>query len=365
MSDSVNLDLDFQDYTPTGGNSTQQPRSSTTESHVRIPSSLPTNNEPGGSKVTLIPNLNTAQQSGGLSEEVIQQLIRASSKQKAKQQKATTSTSAGSWGLGYLSQYFDVTTSDVLERIIWSAIPLRKVGIDLDDAELSAPLADNMMAAGEDNQSIIDQLNSRQKSLSYMERFIQSRPDFYGPFWISTTLIFAVAIFSNLVSFLDYRSKFYQAPNDSLMLANNDTVKPASVIADNVKQPEEWHYNMDQLNTTASVITFYITVVPTLLWFLFWSRGCAKYYTLIETVCAYGYSLSIFIPLAGLLMIQEIIFRYLVLILASLLSGLVLLMSFVPIVRSDPNIASSHLILIIIPIFQFCLAYVLHRIMLM
>lgn len=71
------------------------------------------------------------------------------------------------WGFSLFAQYFGVTTEDVLSRITWSMMPLK------------APTGE-----------------------SYIERFIRNNPDVYGPFWISVTLIFSIAIFSNLSSYL-------------------------------------------------------------------------------------------------------------------------------------------------------------------
>lgn len=383
---SINLDLDFQDYTPTSGTSqsgtrvpAQQP-----EVQVRIPlstdnaASFKQNIQSAKSVLTAlqsVANLQTSQTAsgsssgGGLSDETLQQLIWLSGKQKNKQQRG--SIAAGSnWGLGFFAQYFDVTTQDVLQRVLWSAVPVRKTGIDLDDlcdSELTAPLADNMAgqtnsdAGDQVNGRLIEQLQSKKKHYSYMERFIQSRPDFYGPFWVSTTIIFAVAIFSNIASFIQNQSRVSQV---NLPHNGNISDLELSMMASAEKQSAEWHYSMDELNTTASVITSYVTLMPTFLWFLFWFRGCTKYYTLTETICAYGYSLSIFIPLAALLMIQALFFRYLVIVLASLLSGLVLVMSFLPVIQSDSSLSGSHFILVMVLVCQLGLAYILHRIML-
>lgn len=356
---SLNLDLDFQDYAPSGSDDiskiSQQP-----EVQVRIPSPATTSNNSSSrqnmptakSVFNLMQNLANSGggQASGLSEETIQQLIWLSNKQRNKDQRSSIAASSN-WGLGYFAQYFDVTTNDVLQRILWSALPIRKTGIDLDDSELTAPLASNP-----DKNQIDDSgdafsptanpsphIFGKKKQYSYMERFIQSRPDFYGPFWVSTTLVFLVALFSNLVSYSNYKAKVLEhgLPEDL----------------------EAWHYSVDELSMTASLVTFYVTLLPAFLWFLFWFRGCTKYYTLMETMCAYGYSLSIFIPLSAFLMVQSIIFRYLAIFLAASMSGLVLVMSFLPMVLSNQG-GSSHIILIIVMVCQVGTAYILHRIML-
>lgn len=381
---SINLDLDFQDYTPTnsgrGRTSTQQQQQQP-EVQVRIPipaDNATRNNAPNAKTVfNILQNLQPNKSpSGGLTDETLQQLMWLSARQKGRQQKS----SSGNWGLGYFAQYFDVTTDDVLQRILWSVVPIRKIGLDLDDlndTELTASLANNMAPSASANNDdaassgdevssrIYEQLGNKRKHYSYIERFIQSRPDFYGPFWLSTTLIFAIAIFSNLLSFMKYRSRLYQ--DDAMEKTIGSMIKNGSnVDMNSVKFSQdipEWHYSMDELSMATSVITFYVTLLPTFLWFLFWFRGCTKYYTLSETICAYGYSLSIFIPVTALLIFQAYLFRYLILIIASILSSLVLVLSFLPMIRSDPN-AGSHTLLLIVPACQLGLAYILHRMML-
>lgn len=375
---SINLDLDFQDYasSSSGARTIPQQRS---DVQVKIPPFTDNDKRQNinqGTKpsvLNVLQNLQTGQassSSGGLTDEALQQLIWISNRQKARQQQQQQQRpGGGGWGLGYLAQYFDVTTTDVVQRILWSAVPIRKQGIDvndLNDAELTESLnrslGDSEASLNEMNSRVYDQINTgKQKRYSYMERFIQSRPDFYGPFWISASLIFAVAIFSNLVSFLQFRSKLYQddqmSPNNSLSSANIG-------VNQMDKTTEEWHYSMYELNMATSVVMYHVTLLPTFLWFLFWFRGCTNYYTLSETICAYGYSLSIFIPLSALLMIQATFFRYIVLTLASTLSGLALVLSFLPVIQSDPNKKGTHFTLIIVAASQFGLAYVLHRIML-
>lgn len=317
----------------------------------------------------------------GLSDATIQQLTRLAEKQKVKQQN--TNNSGNNWGLGYLAQYFDVTTDDVLQRIIWSVIPLRKAVIDLDD--INAPLASNMISA-DDNElfspsssdqqdgSTGDRIVGKKRYSSYIERYIESRPDIYGPFWICITLIFSVAIFSNLTSFVEYRSKLNHAldtlsttaPSGSSANNLTDAHHPKN-LAHNVLNVAEmdWHYSVEELNMAASLVTSYVLMIPLLIWSMFWFGGYTRFYTLTETICAYGYSISIFIPISMLFIVQETFIRYTLIALGSLLSGYVLMLSFYPIVQSDSKLKGSpQILLLALPGLQFLLGYVLHRIML-
>lgn len=262
----------------------------------------------------------------------------------------------GGWGLGYLAQYFDITTSDVIQRMIWSVVPFRKKEIELDDSLGDDVLFSRLTPETGSNDEA--PLAGKQRSYSYIERFIQSRPDLYGPTWISMTLAFAVVVFSNLVSFNTYQSNLASKLNLSNL---SDPAVPERLTPEDL---DRWHYSLEQLNQATSLVIFHVFILPTILWLLFWFRGCTKYYTITETICAYGYSISVFVPLTALLVYQAIWFRYTLILIASALSGSALTFSFLPIIKTDPNPTSSHLILIIVPLCQLTFAYVLHRIML-
>lgn len=303
----------------------------------------------------------------GLSNETIQQLLWLSGKQKNKQQRESI-TSSSNWGLGYLAQYFDVTTMDVCERILWSAVPLRKSGLDLEELEQSAPLTNDADTNDTDRLAADSNFGVKRKKYSFIERFIQSRPDFYGPFWISATLIFAIAIFSNIVSYVNQSSRIKDI---SQMISNANQSEPSvqskfsELALVNEMRANQWHYSVEELSMATSLVTFYVVLVPFLIWCLFKFHGCPKYYTLTEIICAYGYSLSIFIPVSALLTIQYLPVRYLVIALAALMSGSTLMLSMLPVVQSDTNkAAGSRFLLFLVPAGQFCLAYLIHRIML-
>jgi hypothetical protein len=75
------------------------------------------------------------------------------------------------WQIEYYQQYFNVNTSDVTSRILGSMVPT---------------FAQN-----------------------YLLTKIRPNPDLYGPFWVSVTLIFSIAIAGNIQSFFQqFGSKF-------------------------------------------------------------------------------------------------------------------------------------------------------------
>lgn len=70
--------------------------------------------------------------------------------------------------MDYYRQYFDIDQDQVLNRIVNSFFPKRNT--------------------------------------NFIADFIQPNPDLYGPYWISVTLIFTIAIFGNLSTFLQHYS---------------------------------------------------------------------------------------------------------------------------------------------------------------
>ena len=81
--------------------------------------------------------------------------------------KGGKQSGAGSsiFDLDFFAKYFDVTTQDVKERILWSVLP--------------SPSGEN-----------------------YVDRLIRSNPDLYGPVWVNVTLVFSIAICGNIASYL-------------------------------------------------------------------------------------------------------------------------------------------------------------------
>ena len=66
-------------------------------------------------------------------------------------------------------QFFDVSTVDVQERLVWSLTPRPSSTAD------------------------------------FVRKRIRPNPDLYGPFWVCVTLIFSVAISGNVASYLQVR----------------------------------------------------------------------------------------------------------------------------------------------------------------
>jgi len=94
--------------------------------------------------------------------------------------------------------------------------------------------------------------------------FVSTNPDFYGPFWIATTLIFMMAASANFAAYL--------------------------------ADPIGWQYDFLKLTVGTGIIYSFAFGVPTLVWLYFkWADISTS---LIELFCVYGYSLFVYIPVA-------------------------------------------------------------------
>lgn len=191
------------------------------------------------------------------------------------------------WTLEYYQRFFDVNTKDVTDRILSSIIP-----------------------SGDNS----------------LKNDIKLRPDLYGPFWISVTLVFTIAISGNIANYLQH----------------------------GVEVNYHWKYDFHLVSYAATTILIYISVVPLGVWGLIkWSTEIADLDGLedikapkpLELVCMYGYSLFIYIPVSILWTIQYAMLQWILVCLAAFLSGSVLLNALMPVLK-----LSRHKLLIIIGI---------------
>ncbi|KAH8313996.1 hypothetical protein KR067_012356 [Drosophila pandora] len=224
----------------------------------------------------------------------------------------------------YYQQFFNVDTYMVLERIANSMIPKRAAG-------------------------------------NYLRMNIGENPDLYGPFWITVTLIFSIAISGNIASYLQQANDGYR-----------------------------WHYNFHLVSYAATCIFLYANILPAILWALFKyslkpvdaaeavetdsvsffsfvllhvamcplahiriaSLQASYTPTLLSLMCIYGYSLAIYIPVSILWVINISLLQWLLVITAALLSGTVLIAVLTPALRNSQfslfliiGILSAHIVL--------------------
>lgn len=178
------------------------------------------------------------------------------------------------WTLAFYQQFFDVDTTTVRDRLIYSMVPV--------------------------------------PGKSFLEHHIRPRPDLYGPFWICVTLVFSIAISGNMADFL-------QTSVDENASSN-------------------WHYDFHKVSLAATAVFSYAALLPAGLYgFLWWCGAGAGAVSLsfLELICLYGYSLAIYIPVSLLWLIQNIWWQWLCVLAGAGMSGAVLFIPIWPAVRNQ------------------------------
>uniref|UniRef100_A0A4W5RD82 Protein YIPF n=1 Tax=Hucho hucho TaxID=62062 RepID=A0A4W5RD82_9TELE len=160
-----------------------------------------------------------------------------------------------------------------------------------------------------DTMQVLDRVKGSVMPLpgrNFIKHTLQSSPDLYGPFWICVTLVFSLAISGNLPQF---------------------------------------HRGMVPGVTIAAVVIFlYAWLVPLGVWgFLTWRQREERQqrgYSFLETVCVYGYSLFIYIPTSVLWILPFEWLRWLLILVAMVISGSVLVLTFWPVVCDDTKVTA-------------------------
>ncbi|XP_028987745.1 protein YIPF1 [Betta splendens] len=177
------------------------------------------------------------------------------------------------WTFEYYQRFFDIETHHVKERVIGSMLPW--------------------------------------PGKNFIHIYLRRNPDLYGPFWICTTLVFAIAISGNLSKFL------------------------TSLGKSGYKYTPEF----PKVTIAATAIFSYAFLVPLALWgFLLWRNNKIMNlvsYSFMEVVCVYGYSLSIYIPAVVVWILPYEWLRWCSIVVALCLSGSVLVLTFWPAVKDD------------------------------
>nr|XP_014978382.2 protein YIPF2 isoform X1 [Macaca mulatta] len=212
----------------------------------------------------------------GAEDEVEEESDKAALLQEKQQQQP------GFWTFSYYQSFFDVDTSQVLNRIKGSLLP--------------------------------------RPGHNFVRHHLRNRPDLYGPFWICATLAFVLAVTGNL----------------TLVLAQ--------------RRDPSIHYSPQFHKVTVAGISIYCYawLVPLALWgFLRWRKGVRERmgpYTFLETVCVYGYSLFVFIPMVVLWLIPVPWLQWLFGALALGLSATGLVFTLWPVVREDTRLVAMVLL---------------------
>ncbi|KAJ6902180.1 hypothetical protein NC651_019838 [Populus alba x Populus x berolinensis] len=122
---------------------------------------------------------------------------------------------------------------------------------------------------------------------------IDANPDLYGLVWVSTTLIFVLASLGNLATYL---------------------------IQKRTDHKSSWSFDVGYVNVAVFSVYGYAIVVPLAFYFLF--RYLESNPKLIQFWCMWGYSLFIFVPSSFLLVVPIEAFRWIVILVAGVDSGM-------------------------------------------
>ncbi|CAO2635855.1 Protein YIPF2 [Lemmus lemmus] len=190
------------------------------------------------------------------------------------------------WTFDYYQSFFDVDTSQVLDRIKGSLLP--------------------------------------HPGHNFVWHHLRNHPDLYGPFWICATLAFVLAVTGNLTLVLAQRrdpSIHYSPQFHKVTIAGVTIYCYAWLVPLALWGFLRWRQG---------------------------TREHMGLYTFLETVCVYGYSLFVFIPTVVLWLIPVEWLQWLFGALALALSAAGLVFTLWPVVREDTRLVATALLSVVV-----------------
>jgi len=240
-------------------------------------------------------------------------------------------TCGGICSVEALRPYFDVDTADIFVRMKGS---LRYCNV-VDGFRNEVLYSDNALrlayrssggeaAAGGDTNE-----NSENEATTSTATSSGKGPDLYGPIWITLTLVFFVAVTSNMSLYIHHHKK--------------NVVDEGGIAAE-----EEWDYDINQLLHATWILYSFSIGLPTLFYFVLRLVGVGVVGSgsvsgsgqnslgLVELICLYGYSLVPYLPVTWLCVVSYGWMKWLFLAVATVVSGMLVLRNVVrPILESS------------------------------
>lgn len=170
---------------------------------------------------------------------------------------ADAAANASLWQLAYYKPLFDVDSHHILTRAIHALLP---------------------------------------RPRAQFFEVIASNPDLYGPFWISTTLIFVIGVSGNLAQWLSFR--------------------PTEAVP-------HWTYDFTKLSGASTAVYLYASAAPVSAWAAL--RYIQANKRLVDVICMYGYSLATFVPISLLCVLPSPLLRWIMISLGCAASAAFLL----------------------------------------
>ncbi|XP_029071507.1 protein YIPF2 isoform X4 [Monodon monoceros] len=278
------------------------------EEATNLLAQTPNEATPRGDQLVPQQHVAVAVDSGGSygAEDEVEESDKTALLQEEKQQP-------GFWTFSYYQSFFDVDTSQVLDRIKGSLLP--------------------------------------RPGHNFVRHHLRNRPDLYGPFWICATLAFVLAVTGNLTLVLAQRRdpSIHYSPQFHKGKRSGQGLVPGgggSAMAQG-RLPA-----LPAVTVAGTAIYCYAWLVPLALWgFLQWRKGVRERmgpYTFLETVCVYGYSLFVFLPTVVLWLIPVPWLQWLSGALALALSAAGLVFTLWPVVREDTRLAAVLLLSVVV-----------------
>ena len=139
-------------------------------------------------------------------------------------------------------------------------------------------------------------------------------PGLYGRIWITLTLVFFVAVTSNISLYIHH---------------HHTTTSEGSIVDEGgMAAEEEWDYDINQLLHAMWILYSFSLGLPTLLYFLLRiviGSSSNNNLGLVELICLYGYSLVPYLPVTWLCVVPYNWVQWFVLGVATMLSGMLVL----------------------------------------
>ncbi|KAL0485301.1 hypothetical protein AKO1_011675 [Acrasis kona] len=245
-----------------------------------------------------------------LDDEIPRQQPKVPSVDADVQQTTAAPATNAFWTIDFYQPYFNVDTNQVLDRLWRSFAPFK---------------------------------------MDFLDRIRASSPDMYGPFWLCTSLLVILVIASDLAG-LNLYSSISKAATAPIMVGNSTIANPFNVPG---KPVIEWTRDFSVVSVGCSVLYSFLGVVPVILWALMKYKGINI--SLMESVCIYGYSLSVVIPFSIICIVNINWLRWVLLMISFSVSASFIIVSMLGEWKKSLSDAKDGLFLILLPLYVFVL----------
>lgn len=235
-------------------------------------------------------------------------------------------TCGGICSIEVLRPYFDIDTADIFVRMKGSLQycmvmdGFRNEVLYSDNAFRLAYRDTNTSSSEGAGEAASNTIQNNSSTSSTTPSSSGKGPDLYGPVWITLTLVFFVAVTSNMSLYIHHHK------------TNKSVIDEGGIAAE-----VEWDYDINQLLHAMWILYSFSIGLPTLFYFVLRLVGVNNL-SLPDLVCFYGYSLVPYLPVAWLCIVPYSWVQWLVLGVATVLSGMLVLRNVVgSILESSSN----------------------------